>query len=85
MSEAVKVITLTPDQLEQMFQRAFMFARQHETKILTKSELAKELKVSEATIGRWLAKGMPYFGDGRPRFVLNTVLGWLEKHREPAL
>ena len=46
--------------------------------IMTKSEVAKYLKKSGATINRWMRKnGLPYHGVGRPTFNRAEVDAWL--------
>jgi hypothetical protein len=78
--DKVEVVTLSTNQLEDMFRRAFIFARSQEKQIFTKTELAKFLITSEATINRWMKKGLPRIGGGRPRFEKNAVLAWLENN-----
>jgi predicted site-specific integrase-resolvase len=48
--------------------------------MLTKKELATEIKVSLITIERYMKKGMPYFKTptGRVRFILEDVTKWLK-------
>lgn len=49
-------------------------------KILTKTELAQELKSSERTIDRLRKSGMPTIKKGNyVRFELEKVLEWLRK------
>ncbi|MFZ1701040.1 MAG: helix-turn-helix domain-containing protein [Pyrinomonadaceae bacterium] len=46
--------------------------------IMTKSEVAKYLKKSHATINRWMRHhGLPYHGVGRPAFNRAEVDAWL--------
>lgn len=46
--------------------------------MLTKKELAKELKVSERTIDRWRKQGLPcYAREKFIRFEMEKVLEWI--------
>ncbi len=46
--------------------------------IMTKAEIAKYLKKSNATINRWMRyHGLPYHGVGRPTFNRVEVDEWL--------
>lgn len=48
--------------------------------IMTKAEIAKYLKRSNATINRWMRyHGLPYHGVGRPTFNRAEVDAWLEQ------
>ena len=48
--------------------------------MLTKKELAKELKVSLITIERYMKKGIPFIKTptGRVRFEIENVNKWLK-------
>ncbi|HRJ88579.1 MAG TPA: helix-turn-helix domain-containing protein [Pyrinomonadaceae bacterium] len=49
--------------------------------IMTKSEVAKYLKKSSATINRWMRKnGLPFHGVGRPTFNRTEVDAWLANY-----
>ena len=49
--------------------------------IMTKSEVAKYLKKSGATINRWMRKnGLPFQGGGRPTFNRTEVDAWLANY-----
>lgn len=47
--------------------------------MLTKQELAAELKVSEITINRYMKQGMPYIRQGKKllRYDLDSCKKWL--------
>ncbi len=48
--------------------------------LLTKKELAEVLKISEVSVNRFLAKGMPHIKVGASvRFQLNEVLNWFKE------
>ena len=48
--------------------------------LLTKKELAEVLKISEVSVNRYLAKGMPHIKVGsNVRFQLNEVLDWFKE------
>lgn len=56
--------------------------------IMTRSELAKALRVSENTITNWVGRGMPCFYIGKvktcskgskPRFVFADCLAWVQR------
>lgn len=56
--------------------------------VMTRSELAKALRVSENTITNWVGRGMPCFYIGklktcakgsRPRFVFADCLAWVQR------
>jgi Phage DNA packaging protein Nu1. len=48
--------------------------------MLTKKELAKELKISIPTVDRQLKMGMPHIKIGKViRFELNEVVKWLKE------
>lgn len=53
-----------------------------EQNLLTKKELAECLKVSETTINRLIAKGLPNIKVGsQVRLNLDECLNWLKKQR----
>jgi excisionase family DNA binding protein len=50
--------------------------------VFTKSEVARHLKVSESTIGRWMRlqnDPIPRTKGGHPRFLQSEVDRWLER------
>ena len=50
--------------------------------MLSKKELAQELNVSQMTINRLMAKGLPYIKVGKQvRFVLEEVIEWLKERK----
>lgn len=51
--------------------------------ILTKKQLAEFLKVSQITIDRYEAKGMPVLRppEGSPRYCQEDVLEWMKPKR----
>ena len=55
--------------------------------VVTRAELAKRLRVSKQTIGRWESEGLPVLRVGYViRYRLPDVDRWLEQHysRQPA-
>lgn len=50
-----------------------------DTALLTTSELAEKLKVTDRTIIRWMKIGLPYMKAGRTtRFDFNDVEQWMK-------
>lgn len=56
--------------------------------VMTRRELAKALRVSDATITNWVGRGMPCFYIGKlktnargskPRFVFADCLAWVQR------
>jgi excisionase family DNA binding protein len=79
----IEVVTLTKDELQEMFRQAFLFAkRQSDGEMMTKRELAKYLKWSPSKIERKMAEGMPYIGGKgeHPRFRRSEVDAWLSSN-----
>lgn len=54
--------------------------------LITRKELAHELKVNYHTIARWEREGLPHYRAGtKPRYILSEVLAWFKAHREGSL
>lgn len=80
---SIEVVTLTKDELQEMFRQAFIFAKhQNEGVLMTKAELAKYLKWSPSKIERKMAEGLPYIGGKgeHPRFRRSDVDAWLSSN-----
>ena len=54
------------------------------TMLLTKKELATELKISIPSIDNYMKKGLPYLkvGERSVRFELDKVMRWVEETQE---
>lgn len=55
------------------------------TSELNRQELAVAMRVSDSTVGRWLAAGLPYtpVGVRGKRFDLAECRTWLREHYQP--
>ena len=54
-----------------------------EEELLTKQELSKLLKVTEATIDRWRKAGMPFIKTGKlVRFKKEEVMDWFKSQQK---
>lgn len=71
-----------------MYMRTNRNILKEETVLLTRKEVAKQMKVSPDTVTAWTRQGMPclYIGriqetrrGARPRYVLDRCLEWLDK------
>jgi excisionase family DNA binding protein len=77
---SIEVVTLTKDELQDMFRQAFLFAqRQTDNEWMTKRELSKYLKWSPSKIERKMSEGLPFTGGKgeHPRFRKSDVDAWL--------
>lgn len=79
-----QVLQITETQLESLLIRAAKlgaaeFRRElAENEVMDKNECAKHIKKSPATVNRYMAAGMPYSGQGQPRFYKSEVDEWLK-------
>ena len=79
-----QILQITETQLESLLIRAARlgaaeFRRElAESEVMDKKQLAKYLQKSPATINRYMADGMPYSGEGHPRFYKSDVDDWLK-------
>ena len=74
--EKTELIRLIDESVAGAIEKAISTARPPD--IMTKAEIAKYLKKSNATINRWMRyHGLPYHGVGRPTFNRVEVDEWL--------
>lgn len=57
--------------------------------LLTRSEIAKVLRISLVTLGEWVKRGMPYHCNkksrakkGRVLFLKSEALAWMKEYRD---
>ncbi len=83
-SPTVVVLTLSPEELRALVRAELDAAlaahtpTPSTTPLMDRSELARALAVSPATVTRMTAEGMPHvFAGASPRYALDEVRGWL--------
>lgn len=78
---SVEVITIERSELEKLIEstvaRAVARTIAPPDKVMTKAETAAYIKKSQATLTRYMRKGMPHSTVGRPTFRQSEVDRWL--------